>query len=224
MAEIMNFFPLTIYTGMVEEHEQLKAQLAPRVQAMVDGQGHPQSAWTGDMHGHGFLHLEDGFGQLFDALLPHIHNYLDALDIRPGGLDLFVQRSWPVVTQRGQVVSMHRHEQSHISLVYYLAKPPESGGLRFTMESAPNEVAPRLFDDSLQRFKTRNTPLNCNIVDLDTEEGQVLVFPSKALHATLPSEADADRISISADIALMLRDDNNFEHLLPAFSRWRRLG
>ena len=61
-------------------------------------------------------------------------------------------------------------------------------------------------------------------MDLDTAEGQVIVFPSKTLHGTLPSETDEPRISISADVALMLKDDNNFEHLMPSFANWRRIG
>lgn len=223
MPHVMHFFPLTIYADAVEEHERLKEQFVPEIQQIANDAPDSPYAWTGDVRKHGFLHLEDSFKPLIDALAPHIGKYMEALQLRTDNLDLFFQRSWPVVTRKGQKVKLHTHAQSHISLVYYLKKPTESGGIRFTMFSAPNELAPTLFEPQMGMFRIESTPINSNHVELDVEEGQVLVFPSSAMHQTLESESDEERISISADIVLMLKHDNNYEHMMPTFSKWSKI-
>lgn len=219
----MHFFPLTIYADAVENHEHLKERFGSEIERIANKSPDRPYAWTGDVREHGFLHLEDSFKPLIDALTPHIGKYMEALRLRTDNLDLFYQRCWPVVTKKGQKVSLHSHAQSHISLVYYLKKPTESGGIRFTMLRAPNELAPNLFEPRMGVFRTENTPINSNHVDLDVEEGQILIFPSSALHQTVESESDETRISISADIVLMLKHDNDFEHMMPTFSKWSKI-
>jgi uncharacterized protein (TIGR02466 family) len=224
MPYIMNFFPLTVYQDDVPEHGALKDRLIDEVHKRatdLPDEGHDY-AWTGDMHGHGFLHLEPAFEPLFEAFVPHIRKYLEVFDLRTDNLSLYFQRSWPVVTRRTQHVAPHSHAQSHISLVYYLKKPDKSGGLRFGVDSAPNELAPRLFGVRMEGFRTKGTPLNSNLIDVDTEEGQILLFPSKATHGTNLNESDEERISISADIIMTLKEDSNFENLMPALSKWKQ--
>jgi hypothetical protein len=43
------------------------------------------------------------------------------------------------------------------------------------------------------------------------------------MHQTIPSEAEEERISISADIVLMLKHNNNYEHMMPSFSKWKKI-
>ncbi len=219
----MNFFPLTIYADMVEGHENLKDRFVPEIKRIATKRPDDPSAWTGDVHGHGFLHLDDTYKPLIDALTPHIGKYMEALKLSTENLDLFFQRCWPVVTTKNQKVNLHSHAQSHISLVYYLQKPAESGGIRFSTRSAPNEPVPFLFEPRMGIFRTQHTPLNSNHVDLEVDEGQVLLFSSTAMHQTIPSEAEEERISISADIVLMLKHNNNYEHLMPSFSKWKKI-
>ena len=219
----MHFFPLTIYTDVVEGHESLKDRFAPEIKRIANHPPDHPYAWTGDTHEHGFLHLEDSYRPLIDALTPHLGKYMEALQLSTENLDLFFQRCWPVMTTKKQKVKPHSHAQSHISLVYYLQKPADSGGIRFSMLSAPNELAPNLFEPQMGVFRTQSTPINSNHVDLDVQEGHVLLFPSSAMHETLQSESDEERISISADIVLMLKDNNNFEHLMPTFSKWGKV-
>ena len=75
----------------------------------------------------------------------------------------------------------------------------------------------------MQPFFHERTPFNSNYVDLDLNEGQVVIFPSKTLHQTVPSESDEHRISLVADIAIMLKADSQCEKFMPAFSLWRKL-
>jgi hypothetical protein len=103
-----------------------------------------------------------------------------------------------------------------------LNKPQNAGGLRLLMNNAPNEIVPNLFSSAVavQPFFVERTPFNSTHADLD--EGNVLVFPSKTLHQTIPSESDHDRISLVADIAIMLKADSECEKFMPDFSLWRK--
>jgi hypothetical protein len=84
---------------------------------------HTRYAWTGDVKGHGFLHLDDEFQPWLNAMVPHIHRYLELLQLRTEYLDVFFQRSWPTLSKRDQQIASHSHENCHISLVYYLMRP-----------------------------------------------------------------------------------------------------
>jgi hypothetical protein len=110
---------------------------------------HTRYAWTGDVKGHGFLHLDDEFQPWLNAMVPHIHRYLELLQLRTEYLDVFFQRSWPTLSKRDQQIASHSHENCHISLVYYLSKPEHSGGLRLLMPNPPNEIVPNLFSASV---------------------------------------------------------------------------
>jgi hypothetical protein len=63
--------------------------------------------------------------------------------------------------------------------------------------------------------------LTWNRVQLDADEDDILIFPSKTLHGTASSNSDEPRISLSADISAMLRDSNGHETMMPHFSNWR---
>jgi hypothetical protein len=225
LNNIVNVFPLSVYIDDVPEHPSLKEHLLSRVKALPPYQPESRYAWTGDVKGHGFIHLEEDFQPWIDAMVPHLHRYLELLCLRTEYLDIFFQRSWPTVTTRRQEIGAHNHENAHISLVYYLSKPEHSGGLRLMVNHAPNEIVPNLFSAAVavQPFFTERTPFNSNHVDLDLNEGQVLIFPSKTLHQTITSEAADERISLVADIAVMLKEEVECEKFMPDFSHWKKI-
>jgi len=225
LKNIVNVFPLSVYVSDVAEHARLKEDLLAKVKAMPPYEPGTRYAWTGDVKGHGFIHLEEDFAPWLDAMLPHIHRYLELLRLRIEYLDIFFQRSWPTMAKRHQEIASHNHENSHISLVYYLNKPERAGGLRLLMKNSPNEIVPNLFSAAaaVQPFFHERTVFNSNHVDLDLNEGQVVIFPSKTMHQTLQSEASDDRISLVADIAIMLKPEHACEKFMPAFSMWKKL-
>jgi uncharacterized protein (TIGR02466 family) len=225
LNNVVNLFPLSVYVDDVAEHVSLKESLLAKVKALPPYQPDTRFAWTGDVKGHGFIHLQEDFDPWLKAMLPHIHRYLDLLRLRTEHLDVYFQRSWPTLARRHQEIASHNHENSHISLVYYLNKPQGAGGLRLLMKNAPNEIVPNLFSAAaaVQPFFFERTVFNSNHVDLDFNEGQVVIFPSKTLHQTIASEADDERISLVADIAIMLKAESECEKFMPAFSLWRKL-
>ena len=129
------------------------------------------------------------------------------------------------MTSRQQEIASHSHENAQISLVYYLSKPDHSGGLQLLSRRPPNELVPGLFSNaaSWQQFFHERTPFNSNAVDLDLAEGQVVIFPSKTPHQTVRSQSEEERVSLVADISVMLKEGAECETFMPAFSQWRRI-
>ena len=102
LNNIVNLFPLSVYSDDVPEHPALKEHLLSRVKALPPYQPESRYAWTGDVKGHGFIHMEADFEPWIDAMVPHLHRYLELLRLRTEYLDLFFQRSWPTMATRRQ--------------------------------------------------------------------------------------------------------------------------
>ena len=116
----------------------------------------------------------------------------------------------------------HAHVQSNISFAYYLLKPENSGDLRFINESQ-NEIATGLFSHEnvnmglLKNVNLRNTPNT----DFKIKEDDIIIFPSKTRHSTMPNQTKKPRISISGDITIMLKDSFGHEKLMPHYNKWQ---
>ena len=70
-------------------------------------------------------------------------------------------------------------------------------------------------------FKKRTTS-NIARINIDPEEDDIIIFPSKTLHGTQKNIDNKERISISADISILARESKNLEHLTPPFSEWKK--
>ena len=138
-------------------------------------------------------------------------------------LCFFYQRSWATITKNNERIQPHRHDQSNISFAYYLLKPKNSGDIRFIVEPQ-NEIAKGLFHKEkldlglLKNVNNRNTPN----VDIFIEEGDIVIFPSKTQHATIPNITENPRISISGDVTIMLKNSLGHERLMPHFDNWQQ--
>ena len=224
MADIVNAFPLSIYRNALAIDPQLKAGLIET--ALEMGRARPRRAkgrsWTGDVHGYGFLHQDHRFAELFAAFPAHLRQYLEFLKIDSDKLRLYYTRSWATVSQGQESIAPHRHRLSHISLVYYLKKPANSGGIRFIDTDAPNQFAPYLFrEEMLEQGVVKQPALfNTKMITLQPKEDDVWIFPSMVEHATEPNLSNEPRVSIAVDIVSTVKDSDVLEFMLPDLDRW----
>lgn len=181
-------------------------------------------AWLGDSKGHEFL-LKNPLMQKLEKLISaKVRLYAEMLDINSSKLDFFYQRSWATITRESERIKPHSHVQSNISFAYYLLKPENSGDLRFNSEPQ-NEIATGLFSGEnvslglLKKVNIRNTPN----ADVNIKEDDIVIFPSKARHSTIPNQSNKPRISISGDITIMLKDSTGHEKIMPHYKRWQCL-
>jgi hypothetical protein len=64
------------------------------------------------------------------------------LSVNPDRVSLHYTQSWGTVSEHGQGIRRHRHNQSHISIVYYSVKAENTGNLIFHMTDPLNELTP----------------------------------------------------------------------------------
>lgn len=227
MPEIFNCFPLTVFKDTLGLPPDYRHRLGERVveaweagpKAGQDG----RNAWTGDRNGAECLHHDPEFQELFARLHQRLRQYLAALSVDGDRLELFYTRAWGTLAGTGQSIRRHRHNQSHISLVYYPMTGPGTGNLVFHDAEPPNEFTPGLFEPHAlgQGLLTASNILNSEIVNLPVAEDDVVIFPSKAYHATEPNQTERPRVSISADVVVALRDAAGIEYVMPPIRHWR---
>ena len=227
MSNLIQIFPLSIYRDSITLDEEYRRQL---IQAIFDMEAERDEAgkagdvaWLGDIRGFEFLFQKPLFAELYRQIGEKVRAYSEALGLNNALIDFYFQRSWATITRRGEQIHGHCHSQSNISCAYYLLKPPHSGGIQFTTENHPNEFSVGIFSPAKADlgFIARPSVHTWNSVNIEPAEGDVFVFPSKALHGTAPSETDEPRISIATDVTTMLRDSTGHETMMPHFSNWR---
>jgi uncharacterized protein (TIGR02466 family) len=230
VPEILNCFPLTVFKDRLGLDAEYRARLGDLITesyrgGVKTGQSN-RAAWTGDKNGWEFLHREPEFAVLFKAMNGKLKAYLDMLSVNAERVSMQYTRSWGTVSERGQSIRRHRHNQSHISVVYYPVKAANTGNLIFHMPDPLNELSPGLFEPHAlkQGLLKVSTPLNSEMVDLPVEEDDIVIFPSKTFHGTDPNDTDGARISIAVDVVITLNDATGVEYLLPPVDRWRDAG
>ena len=82
---------------------------------------------------------------------------------------------------------------------------------------------PKKFNYSfIKKIMKKLNVQNSASISIDPEEDDIIIFPSKTAHSTMKNLSNEERISISGDISIMLKNSNEFEHLLPNPNLWQR--
>ena len=131
---------------------------------------------------------------------------------------------------------MHNHSDAHLSFVYYVNVPPESGMLHFQADtgSFANDLTRGMFLDDFENkypFKQHNI-FNSMSVSYEAKEGKVIVFPARLDHMTTMLDgrdietADVDiikkrRISISGDFLITYKKSRHVSMGLQPVKNWR---
>lgn len=226
------WFPLAIYYVDLPEGEQRNPALIEQIAALQETAAKrrtlPTASWTGDVHNVDRLHLDPGFDWLTEQVGIHALEYLKTLGHDLSKIDLYIQRSWPVVARKNERIARHTHPTAHLSAVYYVAVPKDgaAGKTRFFNDQRPNEVSPGIGSDMTNGYSQHNA-LNFGSADYSPTAGRLLLFPAKQPHDVEPNETDEARISISYDLVITSRGgagDGHHEFLMPPPSAWRPVG
>ena len=228
---LINLFPLTILKDKIELKNNEKDLMINEIRLMKKNSKNldyknPSFSWTGDTQGYEFLHKNKKFSELFDQIKVKIKEYLKYIEIDNNLIDLFIQRSWATISEGNERIKKHRHFQSHISFAYYLKKNKNDSNLVIFDESFKNEVMPGIFrsDTALQKgIVKKMNHFNVTQAIVNVEEDDIVIFPSKTIHSTQPSQTNSERISISADIICVAKDSKLLEMGLPPLKEWTKM-
>ena len=218
------FMPFSVFKDIININNSQKAIMIKRILDIKNSNQNSNSAWTSDINGEQFLLRNKFFRKLYKEIGTKVKEYASTLNINIEMIDFYMQRSWATVCNKNEYLNPHKHWQSNISFAYYLKKPLNSGNIVFSFNENPNEIANKLFSyDKLKKGLLHDiNNLNQTVFEIDAMEDEIVIFPSKTAHSTMRNLSNEDRISISGDISIMLKNSNEFEHLLPNPNLWQR--
>jgi uncharacterized protein (TIGR02466 family) len=229
---IETHFPLAIYVEDLPDAQAHQSTLLQAVWSLESEEEQKRNfegrAWTGDIHGVAQVHQDPQFAWLVRQVEQHTQQYLKELGLALEGVELFIQRAWPVISRCGEEVGPHSHLTAHVSAVYYVSVPysgsDEAGCLVFLNDSRQNEVSPGLGLENTELFTEWNG-LNQDQAAYAPTEGRLIIFPAKQRHAVATNETDEARVSISFDILLTAKPGAaSYEFLAPPPSLWKVFG
>ena len=218
------FMPFSVFKDIININNSQKAIMIKRILDIKNSNQNNNSAWTSDIYGEQFLLRNKFFRKLYKEIGTKVKEYVNTLNVNIEMIDFYMQRSWATVCDKDEYLNPHKHWQSNISFAYYLKKPLNSGNIVFSFNENPNEIADKLFSyDKVQKGLLSDiNNLNQSVFEIDALEDEIIIFPSKTAHSTLRNLSNEDRISISGDISIMLKNSNQFEHLLPNPNLWQK--
>jgi len=230
MHELINLFPLTIYKNLVgldleERNKLIELILNMEKESLKNLNKKESHSWLGDVSGYENLQLNSQFNKLFDLIISNIRKYIDSMNIDSDQLNIYIQRSWATISRGIENIPPHKHHQSHISFAYYLKKNENDSKISFHDSVVQNEFIPLLFSSrsiAKKNIIKKRDLLSSPIVQIPAKEDEIIIFPSKSRHSTQPGGNNDERISISADISLLVKNSDGLEHLTPPLENWKK--
>jgi uncharacterized protein (TIGR02466 family) len=209
--ELQGLFPLALARVQLRLDPLDLALLMQEVLALrgeAEGNPEPGCAWTGDINGIWQLHRLEAFASITAEVQRQAWLYLQELGFQSGQVALHVQRSWPVVSEAGQVVGRHHHPNAHLSAVLYLNGDGSgrSGCLRLFPPRQVNELVPGLavgHGGPIDPTSAAGQRWNAPWLDVAPQAGLLVFFPAQIDHAVTPNDDNDDlRLSLAFDLAL----------------------
>ena len=230
MDQFINFFALTIYKSKINLKEDERNELIDEIISQKKKSDNTNyisenRAWTGDTQGYEYLYLNPKFQNLFKLIEEQVLIYVKKFGFNTNKINIYFQRAWATVSSKNQNISSHDHPQSHISFAYYLKKSKLDGGITFIDKHKHNEFIKNSFGSRTlieQKVIEKSTFLNSNSVNFSPEQDDIVIFPSKTLHATQINNTENTRISISADITVISKNTAKIEQLITPINKWKK--
>jgi len=225
-GRFFNYLPVSVYAakaGLTVEERQLIIDQIDESFTKVD-RSNSESTWTGDVHGFHELHNHPTYLRLFGIIGEQVREYISGLQINEHLFDYYYTRSWATKQVQDKMIAHHRHEQSHISVVYYPSVPEQSGDFYVATDNHQNEIITGLFRE--EQYKKgvvkSGSQLSSAELPIKVEDDLILIFPSKTAHRTGISQSSSPRYSIATDIMCILKNANDWEIGLPPIHTWRK--
>ncbi|MEE2689478.1 MAG: TIGR02466 family protein [Pseudomonadota bacterium] len=137
------------------------------------------------------LHLLPEFTFFFSEMEIEIVKFAQALGMDYENYPLRMKDCWFNVYRSNDGQEPHNHNNSFISGSYYVSIPDGSSGIRFHSPVCDNMFVPPT---------SQRTQLNRTLVEVDVEEGDLVLFPSWLKHSVQPAKFKNERISISFNV------------------------
>lgn len=209
MGKIHEVFPLIVYQGKIDCHNQFKKNLTEIKDYWFNGYKYESPEGSERI----FLHHNQKYSDLFSSLKKVFDEYFDALNIHYDKLSYHICKSWVVYHKDDTTPQLapHKHNEANISFVYYLNTDDTSD--KFVVSQNPdsnkNQVCQGFFDvaDEHNLMKGFNR-YNCNMYTITPQEGTCIVMPSETYHQTIKKQPRLnERVAIAGDVRVTLKPE-----------------
>lgn len=197
MSFLHHLFPTTVYEVDLNPPTHVKNEMVGYVDNFyrtLKDEGRDVD-FLGDHTGKSNISSNREFFWLNEQISFHVREYLKSISVDDTDISLFIQKSWPVVCPKeGGCVNSHFHNNSALSLVFYLQvdEDNDSGNLCFHSPSHyPQICIPVKQDKSVY------------LVEYKARENNMIIFPSLLGHSVNHYTGKIDRYSVSYDIMLV---------------------
>ncbi len=194
-------FPTVIQMTLIGDHQDLNTQLNREVDEIRDATPNSRPAsWSCDVYttiGNNFLlHQRPGFRHLSALFIENAERYGRALDYPMDTHGVSMEMCWLNAYRRGQSQERHTHINYVFSGIYYLKAPPGASKLITHAPTSDTMLAPKYL---------KRTDLNTPFMEIEPQEGLMLIFTGNLRHGVKASDIDEERISISMNANLAQR-------------------
>ena len=214
MGKVHEVFPLIVYQGDVDGHDEFKENLEDIKKYWFNGYKYESPEGSERI----FLHHNEKYIDFFSVHIRKVFDeYFDSLNIDYNKLSYHICKSWVVYHKDDTTPPMapHKHNEANISFVYYLNTDETSD--KFVVTQHPdnnvNQVCQGFFDvaDELNLMTGFNR-YNCNMYTITPKEGTCIVMPSETYHQTIKNQARVnERVAIAGDVRVTLKPEH-FRH------------
>jgi uncharacterized protein (TIGR02466 family) len=185
----------------IGDYQDMNAQLMREIDEIraTTPNGRPVS-WSCDVYttisNNYLLHERPGFQRLDQHFVKSAERYGRALDYPMDTHEVSMDMCWLNAYRRGHSQERHNHINYVFSGIYYLKAPPGASKLLIHAPTADVMMAPRVREQ---------TDLNSKYMEIEPEEGLMLIFSGTLRHSVKVSDIDDERISIAMNANLIQR-------------------
>lgn len=139
-----------------------------------------------------------------DKILEHTKRCLADFGYKLDSCFVDIENFWFNINQKNHTNSVHIHDNSFISGVYYLKANPGQGTINFyknqILDYAVMSQAP------IDQF----TPISASAMSYQPKTGKLILFPGWLPHGVERNTTDEDRVSMSFNTKIFRTDDERY--------------
>lgn len=187
---VLHIFPTCVWRVQLEP--EVARAVNQRLRTVLDGmrRAEPQFPLDEPWQSRQDLHLHPDFQELVGHVHDAVENALAYLKVADCTFQF--TGGWANMGPPGAAHKLHSHANNFLSCVYYVSAEKGANTINFH--------DPRLQNQVVIPVVTERTVENAETVNMNVEEGMLLLFPSWLPHSVDPNESSALRISVSFNI------------------------
>jgi hypothetical protein len=213
MDKVHELFPLVIYQGEIENHQEYKKNYLEELKEYwFNGYQNESPECSGRI----FLHKNKKYLSIFQDIKKNIDRYFYHLNVDYEKLDYHIIKSWVGChfTDETPSIQPHYHNEANLSFVYYIKTDETSDKFVVQQKENNNQCVGGLFETAERHNLILGfNRYNCDFYRISPVEGSIIIMPSQTYHFTQKEmERKGERVVLVGDITVTLKEKYHYYH------------